>query len=428
MKRFFFTLGALCLVVFLTACGDSSSKADLTITSFTDELQPAIDVFEEKYDVTVDLQIIPPDNYKSTLQPALESGKGAPDIFTPELTWIKEDYLETLSQDPYNVQDWESDYTDYVWELGKNSAGDVKAISWQATPGGIYYRRSIAKEVLGTDDPAKVGARLSTMEGLLEVAEELKAHNYRLFPDEGSIKPFVDGQNPQPWVNENNELVMTDERLSYFNYAKELRDKQYTALAPAWTPAWYESFSGPISYNQGNDEGADVPNQTEVFGVTLPTWGLHHILKENAGSTSGDWAVTNGPTPYFDGGTWIGMYKGSKNKDLAFKFIEMVVHDSEYLEDWALETGDLLSYKPVTDKIKNDISDEFLDGQNHYAFFLEEAEKIDPSILTDYDKDLDDLFEKQVKSYVDGTASKEEAIEEFYNQVKNAFPKITTPE
>jgi len=163
----------------------------LTITSFTDELQPAIEIFEERYDVTVDLQIIPHENYTTTLRPALESGKGAPDIFTGELAflkqWTAQDYWETLSQDPYNVGEWESDYVDYVWDLGKNDEGDVKAVSWQITPGGIYYRRSIALEVLGTDDPAEVGKRFSTMEGLLEVGEVMKEHNYRLFPDEGSI-------------------------------------------------------------------------------------------------------------------------------------------------------------------------------------------------------------------------------------------------
>src|SRR5690625_448036 len=433
MKKLLITIGTIGLTLFLAACG--GSKADLVVTSFTDELQDVIDVFEEKHDVTVDLQIIPTEDYTTTLQPALESGEGAPDVFTGEIVylkkWVEQDYWETLSQDPYNVQEWEDDYVDYVWDLGINSDGEMKALSWQTTPGGIYYRRSIAKEVLGTDDPDEVGERLSTMDGLMEVAEELKEHNYRLFPDEGSIQAFVDGQDPQPWVNENNELVVTEARLSYFDYAKELRDKEYTALAPAWSPAWYESFSGPISYNVGwdeIDEDADTSDQTEVFGVALPTWALHSVLKENAEETAGDWGVTNGPTPYFEGGTWIGIYKDSEKKDLAFKFIEMLVHDPEFLEEWVSETGDVLSYLPVTDKIKDDFSDEYLDGQNNYEFFLEEAEKIDASIVTPYDQQTGDLFGTEVGNYVEGTATKEEAIEEFYSQVKNAFPDIIVPE
>src|SRR5690625_750444 len=122
MKRFILIFSTFCFVAFLTGCGD---KADLTITSFTDELQDVIDVFEEKHDVKVELQIIPTENYTTTLQPALESGEGAPDIFTGEIVylkqWTEQDYWETLSQEPYNVQEWEDDYIDYVWDLGINS-------------------------------------------------------------------------------------------------------------------------------------------------------------------------------------------------------------------------------------------------------------------------------------------------------------------
>ncbi len=417
----------------LSAC--SEDEPDLIVTSFTDELQEPIEYFEQLHDVKVDLQIIPTENYVNTLRPALESGSGAPDVFTGEIVylkdWIEQDYWENLSQEPYNVDEWRDDYMEYVWDLGINSNGEVRAVSWQTTPGGIYYRRSIAQEVLGTDDPEQIGQMFSTMEGLMEVGENMKQHNYRLFPDEGSIAPYTNGANPQPWVNENDELVMTEERLAYFDYAKELREKQYTALAPAWSPAWYASFTGPISYNVGwdeIDEDADQSDQTEVFAVSLPTWGLHSVLKEEAQETAGDWAVTNGPTPYFQGGTWIGMYKDSENKDLAFEFIKMLVNDQEFLTEWVMETGDVLSYYPVMEEVAADYADEFLGGQNHYDFFIERAEEIDASTVTRYDQQIDELFGTQVGAYVEGNLTKEEAIEEFYSQVVNAYPNIVVPE
>ncbi|GAQ17666.1 maltose-binding periplasmic proteins/domains [Oceanobacillus picturae] len=434
MKKWMFLLAITSVFLVLTAC--SEEKADLVVTSFTDELQGPIDKFEELHDVKVDLQIIPTENYTTTLRPALESGKGAPDVFTGEIVylkdWLEQDYWENLSADPYNVDSWEDDYMEYVWDLGKDPEDNVRAVSWQTTPGGIYYRRSIAKEVLGTDDPAEVGEMFSTMEGLMEVGEKMKEKNYRLFPDEGSIQPYTNGQDPQPWVNEANELVMTEARLSYFDYAKELRDKQYTALAPAWSPAWYESFVGPISYNVGWDElddSAEAEDKTEVFAVSLPTWALNSVLKVEAEETAGDWAVTNGPTPYFQGGTWIGMYKDSENKDLAWEFIQMLVHDEEFLTEWVTETtGDVLSYIPVTSKISEGYEEEYLGGQNHYEFFLEEANKIDASTITKYDQQIGDLFGTEVGNYVEGTVTKEEALEEFYNQVKNAFSDIIIPE
>ena len=337
---------------------------------------------------------------------------------------------DSVPREPYNVNEWEDDYVDYVWDLGKNDEGDVKAVSWQITPGGIYYRRSIALEVLGTDDPAEVGKRFSTMEGLLEVGEVMKEHNYRLFPDEGSIRPYTDGANKKAWVNENNELVMTDDRLSYFDYAKEVRDKEYTALAPAWSPAWYESFDGPISYNMGWDqlEEGDDSKQTEVFAVSLPTWALNSVFKEDANKNAGDWAITNGPTPYFEGGTWLGMYKGSENKDLAFKFIEMMVHDEEFLLDWVERTGDVLSYLPVTDKVKADFSDDFLGGQNNYEFFLEEATKIDASIITKYDQQISQSLRYTSWKLCRRKSDQRRGNCRIYREVKNAFPELILPE
>lgn len=433
MKKLVSILTLIGVLFILSAC--SEDEPDLIVTSFTDELQEPIEYFEQLHDVKVDLQIIPTENYVNTLRPALESGSGAPDVFTGEIVylkdWIEQDYWENLSQEPYNVDEWRDDYMEYVWDLGINSNGEVRAVSWQTTPGGIYYRRSIAQEVLGTDDPEQIGQMFSTMEGLMEVGENMKQHNYRLFPDEGSIAPYTNGANPQPWVNENDELVMTEERLAYFDYAKELREKQYTALAPAWSPAWYASFTGPISYNVGwdeIDEDADQSDQTEVFAVSLPTWGLHSVLKEEAQETAGDWAVTNGPTPYFQGGTWIGMYKDSENKDLAFEFIKMLVNDQEFLTEWVMETGDVLSYYPVMEEVAADYADEFLGGQNHYDFFIERAEEIDASTVTRYDQQIDELFGTQVGAYVEGNLTKEEAIEEFYSQVVNAYPNIVVPE
>src|SRR5690625_3263710 len=140
MNRFISFIAFITIALFLVACGNS--EPDLTITSFTDELQDVIDIFEEEHDVDVELQIIPTENYTTTLQPALESGKGAPDVFTGEIVylkqWIEQDYWETLSQDPYNVDEWEDDYIDYVWDLGINTS-DRKSTRLNSSHVAISY-------------------------------------------------------------------------------------------------------------------------------------------------------------------------------------------------------------------------------------------------------------------------------------------------
>ncbi|WP_413376517.1 ABC transporter substrate-binding protein [Alkalihalobacillus sp. 1P02AB] len=437
MRKLTLLFIALSACLVFVACSSSSggSKDKLVIWSFTDELenQGAIAAYEEKFGVEVELTIIPIEDYPTRLRPVLESGQGAPDVFTGELAfikdWVEQEYWENLSQEPYNVEDFKEDYVEYVFELGRNSHGEIKAVSWQTTPGGIFYRRSIAQEVLGTDDPNEVGHMFTTMDGLYEVGDKMKAAGYRLFPDEGAIRWFAQGQNPEAWVNENDELIMTEGRMNHFDYAKELREKDLTAFAPEWSPAWFAAMDGPINYNAGWDEvDENNTNEVEVFAYALPTWGLHSVLKENTEETIGDWALTNGPNPYFWGGTWLGIYTNSDKKEEAWDFIQMMTHDDEFLTEWALETGDVLSYLPVTEKIKDDFSEEFLGGQNNYTFFLEEAQSINPGIVTRYDQQMDTLFGNAVSEYVEGSKTKEEAIQEFYNLVRNAYPHITTPD
>lgn len=81
---------------------------------------------------------------------ALESGVGAPDVFTGEIAflkqWIDTGYWENLSEEPYNAEEVSKDIVPYIFDLGKDKDGNVRALSWQTTPGGSYYKRSIVKE------------------------------------------------------------------------------------------------------------------------------------------------------------------------------------------------------------------------------------------------------------------------------------------
>ena len=435
MKKTFIsavTIGAMTATVLAGCTGSgedttSGGKEVLKIWSFTDELKKPIKKFEEKNGVKVELTIVPMADYPTKLKPALESGVGAPDIFTGEIAflkqWVDAGYWANLSEKPFNADDVAKDYIPYVFDMGKDKEGNVRALSWQTTPGGIYYKRSIAKKVLGTDDPKKIGGMMNSMDGVFEVADKMKQKGYKMFPDEGSIRWFVQGNDPQPWVNDKQELVLTDARKEYMDYAKELRTKQYTALAPEWSPSWYAGMDKPVKVKENGKE-----IQTEVFSYVLPTWGLHSVLKENVKKSAGDWAVTSGPSPYFWGGTWLGVYKDSKKQKLAYDFVKMMTQDEEFLTDWAKETGDVLAFKPVTDKIKTNFKEDFLDGQNNYEFFLKQADQIKPGIVTKYDQQLDTLYGAAVTEYVRGKKSKDEALTEFYKKVKNAYPDVKVPE
>lgn len=394
----------------------------LTIWSFTDELKPAIAYFEEKFGVKVELTIIPTADYLTTLNPALESGVGAPDVYTAEAAFVEElvnnGFYMNLSE-KFGVDKWADDYTDYVFSTGSDYDGNVRGLSWQMTPGGLFYRRSIAKEVLGTDDPAEISKMFSTFDGLFEVGTKMVAAGYKLFPDEGAFRHFT---NPEqaPWVDADNKLVLPQSKLDYFDYSKRLRDENMTALAGEWSPAWFGAMSGPITVGETTEE-------TTVFAFALPTWGLHYVLKtakDGANPTSGDWGVASGPNAYFWGGTWLGIYKDSEKADLAFEFVRLMAHDEEFLKGWLMETGDVTSVLSIQQQYVEGFAEPFLAEQNHVKFFVEAGKAIDANRITKYDKDLDPLFGEAVATYVNGTATKEEALQNFKDAVQAAYPEI----
>ena len=56
------------------------------------------------------------------------------------------------------------------YDFTKVTASDVNGVqrgsTWQCCPGLLVYRRDIAKEVFGTDDPVKVGEKVKDWDTL----------------------------------------------------------------------------------------------------------------------------------------------------------------------------------------------------------------------------------------------------------------------
>lgn len=50
----------------------------------------------------------------------------------------------------------DADIAQYTVDIGTNPDGKVVGLGYQATGGAFIYRRSIAKDVWGTDDPAVI--------------------------------------------------------------------------------------------------------------------------------------------------------------------------------------------------------------------------------------------------------------------------------
>jgi multiple sugar transport system substrate-binding protein len=386
----------------------------LSVWSFTDELKKFIYEFERLHPgVRIDLTIVPCEEYLNKIRPLLRSGRNAPDVFTAEYSnvvdLVESGYYDDLGRAPYNADT--SDVLPYIVEVGTDSEGGLRALSWQAVPGGIFYRRSVAKQYLGTDDPEKIGRMLSTPEKLLETARKLKQKSggrVKLIAGYGDYQQIVFAMRKKAFVT-HDKLNIEQCVLDYFDFAKILVDEELTAEIGTWSPPWFENMNEP---------------EPEIMCYILPTWGLHYVIKPNARDTMGDWGLCEGPAVYFWGGTWVGIYRDCVQKKLAWEFIKFMTLDRDSQKWWAIETGDFVSNRTVIDRIKRDFADPLLDGQNHYEFYARVVNKVDGSLLKKYDLDIRYFLMGAINNYVGGVLTKEEAIDQFKYDVKNAFPEV----
>jgi len=418
MKKFLVVCAAA--AVLLSGCAkkaetakQAESAGPLVVWSFTDEIKNMIDKYYlvDNPGKQIEYSLTPTDQFPNKLDPVLASGSGAPDVFALEDAFVRK-YIESgLLLDLSDIAaEVKGKSLAYPIEVGSYE-GKVYGLSWQATPGAMFYRRSLAKKYLGTDDPKEVQKYMSSLDKFVETAGVLKSKSGGkcvVVSSTGDMFMPFKGARKDPWVV-GGKLVIDPAMVSYMEMAKTLRDKGYEGRSQQWSEGWFNGMKGTLKDESGKD--------VEVFSYLLPTWGLHYVLKTNAPDTSGDWAMIPGPAPYRWGGTWIAAYKGTKNVAAAKEFIKYVTSSDSFLERWAKDTGDVVSNTVVTAKIKDSYSEPFLGGQNHYAEFVDMAKNVDGKLTQGTDQAIEGLFNEAVISYVEGEKSKDQAIADFKSQV-----------
>ena len=125
--------------------------------------------FEEYYTlpegVEVEWIINPSDGgvYQQKLDDALLDENTQVDMFLAEADYIQKyaDSAATADITAAGVTDFSNAY-EYTVKAASDANGVIKGVSFQCCPSALIYRRSIAKDVLGTDDPAEVQAALDS--------------------------------------------------------------------------------------------------------------------------------------------------------------------------------------------------------------------------------------------------------------------------
>lgn len=189
--------------------------------------------------VTVNWVITPSDGgaYQQKLDDALLAQESAAADDKVDLFLIEADYALKYVNSEYTMDVYsgvgltEADTADmyqYTKDICTDASGILKGVSWQACPGGLIYRRSIAKDVLGTDDPEAVQAALDSWEKFDAVAAQAKAKGYYMTSGYVATYRVFSNNTSAPWVNENKEVIVDPAIKQWIAQAKLYLEKGYT--------------------------------------------------------------------------------------------------------------------------------------------------------------------------------------------------------
>lgn len=412
--------------------GNKGDKTVFHVYTFTEETEKMINIFlednpdiAEKYTFEYSMRDKAAEHIQ---QVASDLPQNMIDLFVADADYAQQfaNFENTATLKDLGIEVNAADYYEYTLNFTKNAAGEMTALSHQAAPGAVFYRRSIAKEVLGSDDPATVQAAMSDWDKFLDLADQVKEKAGRpMICGIDELKRTFMNNRDGAWIKDGEFYCDTATFTKFLEVTKTLADKDEVHYKDSaqWTDNW-------------NSDMADVSGEGPFcfFGCT---WYLHYTIKPNSlanaddgevvgNGTYGDWGMVAGPMPYFWGGTW---WYGSKNaaadegkKEVVKKIIEYFCANDDTMKAYMEETGDFPSKPGVAAQLST--SNDFLGGQDHFAIFREAAPGVKVDTCTQYDDTFNTATNNALVAYVVKGSDIDTVLADLEAEAKTAIEEL----
>ena len=354
--------------------------------------------------------------YQNKIIASFRAGSGFPDIFVAESSFIKkfintDGLCENLDSAKYTASEITKNMIPYTVDVAKDNNGTLRGLTYMACPGGIGYKRDIAKKYLGTDNPDAIGEMLSSSANILNTGKKLfdaSKGKAKLFAGADELFQAYKCSKSLPWTA-NNKLTIDSKMLEYLDLEKSLESNKYSGNIKSWTPAW----------------DASIQDDTYMC-YSIPTWGIEYILfsdREHKGS--GRWSIAKAPYPYYWGGDWLCISANSNKKNTCWKMLKYLASDKDQLRQWAYNTGDFINNLELIEELKNNNS--FFNStlnQNFYETFEPLTKNINAKNITEFDDVLNENWLDYSYRYFNDKLTKERAIATFKNGLSIYLPNV----
>jgi multiple sugar transport system substrate-binding protein len=375
----------------LTLLASASAQQTLTVAAFpaVDEIaKSAIPMWKKKHpDVEIKVVSRAFADHHTAMTTALSTSSNLPDVMVVEYGYVARfaegGGLEDLGAAPYSIKAQQARFVPYAFRQGTTNAGAVVAVPSDIGPGTLLYREDLLKKAgvkeadlaQSWDSFVAAGVKIKASTGAYLVAH---ARDLKDIVIRSDIKPgeglYID--------NKGHVLVDSPRFVRAFELARKVREQKLDGKIGAWSNEWSEGFKrGTIA--------------TQLSGA----WLAGHLNNWLAPDTKGLWRVAQLPEKAY--GSWGGSFytipKATKNKALAWEFIQMMTLSPE-MQLSAFKSQD--AFPALIDVHKDAFFDqpiEFLGGQKARLLWRDAANKI---TAVDVHK-LDPIAEEIVNTEMD---------------------------
>lgn len=433
---------------------DSAPRPILKVVSVSDNIVTEIEDFEKLTHAEVQVDVIDINGFTQLLLGELQNEGESPDVIllesadlqNPQLT----PYLLDLTELDATMGLKNSQNID-VYTKGLDKDDHLIGVTYQMNPIGFFYRRSLAREVLGTDDPNSIQGILSDYSRINRVANTFAARDIKFLPNIYAFRYFQN-INHTSWLDDSGMYKVDTGKIEFLNSLKQLKADQAVGFATEWSDDWLKGMYTGLTDEQNNE--------FRVFGYVLPSWGLQNVLMlvgpENAedklanqelnvsneeikvfNPTIGDWAVVPVNQAGFFGGEYLSIVKGSDQLELAKQFVQYMVADTTHLKVWSQQSHQLFADNTINDLQPFTEETLFLGGQDFEDAFREIAQKntkitnqnITDSTIKYIEKTIEAMFEALTMEFIQGDFhTVDEAMSIFEGRVREAFPELFAAE
>ena len=395
----------------LSACGQSnstSSKSDnevLNIWGMGEEvksLSKMTDDFTKETGIKVKIQSIPWSNAHDKLLTAIASKKG-PDVLQMGTTWMPEfQKAGALTDMSKYINKYENLKPDNFFKGSVETTvfdGKSYGIPWTAETRVLFYRTDVLKNV-GYDEAPKTWDELENAATKLSDRGKDK-YGINIDSKEQTLAFMFARQNGSPLFEDGKPLFNTPRFVEAVSYLNDFIQK---------------------GYSPKEDLGMDV-SQTFSGDAMVPMFisgpWMAKAVKDTVPDAKGKWAIATLPKKENNlssmGGSNLTIFKYSKQKDNAAKFIEFMSRPENQMK-W-LELTDALPTVMKTwenEKLKND---------SLYKVFYEQLQNSEPMPLIPEFEELAQSYLKHFEQIYLGGKDVQSEMDDYQKESEKLLNK-----